>query len=167
MAGFFLQPPMSSANKNLSDFDNSSLPDVSEKKFAIIVSEWNQEITDALYHGAYSTLIEAGVHPNNIKKIEVPGSFELTAGARKVAQDYSIDAVICLGCVIEGETRHFEFICNAVASGLTQLTVHFNKPFIFGVLTTQNTQQAKERAGGKHGNKGVEAAVTAIKMSAL
>ncbi|MEO8147966.1 MAG: 6,7-dimethyl-8-ribityllumazine synthase [Bacteroidia bacterium] len=158
---------MSTANKNLSDFDKTKLPGVALRNFAIVVSEWNAEITEALYNGCYQTLVEAGVKTEHIKRINVPGSFELTSGARLVAEDHNIDAVICLGCVIQGETRHFDFICNAVANGLTQLCINYRKPFIFGLLTPNNMQQAQDRAGGKHGNKGVEAAVTAIKMVAL
>lgn len=157
---------MSSVKNNLSQFDSSGFPDVSLRTFAIIVAQWNSEITEALYEGCYQTLIEAGAKPANIKRINVPGSFELTSGARLVADDHNIDAAICLGCVIQGETRHFEFISHAVANGLTQLCIDYRKPFIFGVLTPDNMQQALDRAGGKYGNKGIEAAVTAIKMLA-
>ncbi len=158
---------MSTANKNLSDFDKSDLPDVTHRNFGIVVAEWNAEITEALFNGCYQTLIDAGVNTTQIKRIDVPGSFELTSGARLLADDHNVDAVICLGCVIQGETRHFDFICHAVANGLTQLCVEYRKPFVFGVLTTNDMQQAKERAGGKHGNKGVEAAITAIKMVSI
>lgn len=158
---------MSSANKNLSDYNKSNLPDVTQRNFGIVVAEWNAEITEALFNGCYQTLIDSGVKPNQIKRLNVPGSFELTSGARILAVDHNIDAVICLGCVIQGETRHFDFICNAVANGLTQLCIQYNKPFIFGVLTPDNLQQAIDRAGGKHGNKGIEAAATAIKMVSL
>lgn len=158
---------MSSANKNLSEFEKASLPNVAHRNFGIIVAEWNSEITEALFIGCEQTLLEAGVQQQNIKRINVPGSFELTSGARLLADDHNIDAVICLGCVIQGETRHFDFICNAVANGLTQLCINYKKPFIFGLLTPDNMQQAQDRAGGKHGNKGVEAAVTAMKMLSL
>ena len=158
---------MSTANKNLSEYDKATLPDVSQKSFAIVVAEWNSEVTEALFNGAYKTLIDAGVAKEKIIRLNVPGSLELTSGARFFADNKNVDAVICIGCVIEGETRHFEFICNAVAGGLTQLCIQFNKPFIFGVLTPQNLQQAIDRAGGIHGNKGIEAAVTAIKMVAI
>ncbi len=158
---------MSSANKNLSVFEKEALPDVSHRNFGIVVSEWNTEITEALFNGCKQTLLEAGVAAVNIKRINVPGSFELTSGARLMADDHTIDAVICLGCVIQGETRHFDFICNAVANGLTQLCINYKKPFIFGLLTPNTMEQAQARAGGKHGNKGVEAAVTAIKMVGL
>ncbi len=136
-------------------------------RFALIVSEWNDEITFALRDGALKTLTKYGAKEKNISVHYVPGSFELTAGAKWLADSKKFDAVICLGCVIQGETRHFDFICNAVAKGVTDLNITYNIPFIFGVLTPENMQQAKARAGGKHGNKGVEAAVTAIKMVAL
>lgn len=136
-------------------------------RFALVVSEWNDEITYALRDGAIDTLVQYGAKEKNISVHYVPGSFELTVGAKWLADTKKYDAVICLGCVIQGETRHFDFICNAVAIGLTDLNTTYSIPFIFGVLTPENMQQAKARAGGKHGNKGVEAAVTAIKMIAL
>jgi 6,7-dimethyl-8-ribityllumazine synthase len=157
---------MSSADKNLSVFENEAIPDASAMRFGIVVAEWNHAITESLYNGAHDALIKYGVTADNIKRMNVPGSFELTSGARLFAEDNQTDAVICLGCVIQGETRHFDFICMAVANGLTQLNMLFSKPFIFGVLTTQNLRQAMERSGGKHGNKGMEAAVSAIKMLA-
>lgn len=158
---------MSSALKNLSDFSTANLPDVSQKRFAIIVSEWNTEVTGALYTGAFDTLVTYGVQESNIVSIQVPGSFELSLGAQKLAQREDIDAVICLGCVIQGETRHFDFICQAVADGITNVSLKYNKPVIFGVLTPNTQEQAMDRAGGKHGNKGDEAAITAIKMLAI
>jgi len=158
---------MSSAGKNLSHFDKSKIPDASSFRFGIAVSEWNPEITEALYNGAFSALTECGAEKDNIIRLNVPGSFELTAGAKFLVEHEKLNAVICLGCVIQGETRHFEFICNAVSQGLTLLAVYFSIPFIFGVLTTDNQEQAKERSGGKHGNKGTEAAITAIKMASL
>jgi 6,7-dimethyl-8-ribityllumazine synthase len=158
---------MSSALKNLSDFSTANLPDVSQKRFAIVIAEWNTEVTGALYTGAYDTLLKYGVHESNIKSVQVPGSFELSLGAQKMAEKSDIDAVICLGCVIQGETRHFDFICQAVADGITNVSLKFNKPVIFGVLTPNTQEQAMDRAGGKHGNKGDEAAITAIKMLAI
>jgi 6,7-dimethyl-8-ribityllumazine synthase len=155
---------MASSLKNLSDYSSNNLIDVSSKRFAVVVSEWNEEVTESLYSGAYQTPIQHGVKPENILRKQVPGSFELTLGAQWCAQQEQVDAVICLGCVIQGETRHFDFICDAVAQGITQVNLKFNKPVIFGVLTTQTQQQALDRAGGKHGNKGDEAAITAIKM---
>ena len=156
---------MSSAEKNLSSYSGINLSAaMSDKKIAVIVSEWNTEVTEALYDGAYRTLIENGVKKENIIKKYVPGSFELTIGAQKMAALKELDAVICLGCVIRGETSHFDFICQAVAQGVTNVSLKYDKPVIFGVLTTENKQQAFDRAGGKHGNKGDEAAITAVKM---
>lgn len=158
---------MASSAQNLSVFDKSGLPDASGFKIGIVTAEWNHEITDALFNGAHSALLECGVKPDNIVLMKVPGSFELTAGAKIIASQHKLDAVICLGCVIQGETRHFDFICNAVANGLTNLSIMASIPFIFGVLTTDTLEQAKARSGGAHGNKGVEAAITAIKMAGL
>ena len=155
---------MASSLKNLSDYKSNNLIDVSSKRFAVVVSEWNEEVTESLYSGTYQTLIQHGVKSENILRKQVPGSFELSLGAQWCAQQSEVDAVICLGCVIQGETRHFDFICDAVAQGITQVNLKYNKPVIFGVLTTQTQQQALDRAGGKHGNKGDEAAITAIKM---
>jgi 6,7-dimethyl-8-ribityllumazine synthase len=158
---------MSSANKNLSKHSSKNMGEISEKHFAIVVSEWNEEVTEALYEGAFSTLLNYGAKRENIHRANVPGSFELTLAAQWMAQKSDIDAVICLGCVIQGETRHFDFICQAVATGITEVSLKYNKPVIFGVLTPNNQKQALDRAGGKHGNKGDEAAVAAIKMLAL
>ena len=137
--------------------------DFSSSRIGIVVSEWNDEITESLFSSAYQTLVSHGLNKENIIRLNVPGSFELSLGAQKMAsQDY--DGVICLGCVIQGETRHFEFICQSVAQGLKDVALKFDKPVIFGVLTTDTYQQAVDRAGGKHGNKGEEAALTALKM---
>lgn len=150
--------------KNLSAHSAKNIQDISDKKFAIIVSEWNDEVTESLYSGALETLLQKGAGKENIIRKNVPGSFELTLAAQWMAQEDEIDAVICLGCVIHGETKHFDFICHAVANGITQVGLKYNKPVIFGVLTPDNQQQALDRAGGKYGNKGDEAAITAIKM---
>ena len=158
---------MSSSHKNLSTVEGSKIPDAKPFKFGIVWSEWNHEITHALKEGAVKTLIENGALKENITVREVPGSFELTLGAQYMAEFTNVDAIICLGCVIQGETRHFDFICEAVANGITNLNIKYNKPVIFGVLTPDTQQQAADRAGGKHGNKGDEAAVTAIKMLSL
>ncbi|PIQ47407.1 MAG: 6,7-dimethyl-8-ribityllumazine synthase [Cytophagales bacterium CG12_big_fil_rev_8_21_14_0_65_40_12] len=155
---------MASNLKNLSDYSSKNVADMSKKKFAVIVSEWNEEVTESLYQGAYETLVANGVAKDNIIRKSVPGSFELTLAAQWMAEQKNIDAVICLGCVIQGETRHFDFICDAVAHGITNVALKYNKPVIFGVLTPNNQKQALDRAGGKHGNKGDEAAITAIKM---
>lgn len=158
---------MSSADKNLSVYDENNLPDASEMKFGIIVSDWNEEITHALYEGCYDTLIKHGAKEENIHTIQVPGAFELPQGARILAKNKSMDATICLGCVIKGETSHNEYINMSVAQTLQNLAMAAGKPFIFGLLTPNDKQQALDRAGGKYGNKGVEAAVTALRMAAL
>lgn len=155
---------MATSLKNLSTFGSSEVPSAEKMKFGIVYSEWNDAITGALHKGAKETLIKYGAKESNIVSIGVPGSFELTAGARLLAKRTDVDAVICLGCVIQGDTPHFDFVCQGVTQGITQLNVKFGIPFIFGVLTTLNQQQAEERAGGIHGNKGDEAAYTAIKM---
>ncbi|HAQ19708.1 MAG TPA: 6,7-dimethyl-8-ribityllumazine synthase [Prolixibacteraceae bacterium] len=155
------------ATKNLSEYDLTSVPAATGMKFGIVVAEWNYEITGALARGAIDTLKIHGAKDENIILKHVPGSFELTLGAQYMAEFTDVDAVIVLGCVIQGETRHFDFICNGVTQGITNLNMKYNKPFIFGLLTTGNQQQALDRAGGKLGNKGDEAAITAIKMLAL
>lgn len=155
---------MASSNKNLSTFSDKNINDISNNKFGIVVSEWNSEITEALFSGAVETLLQNGAKKENIVRRTVPGSYELTLGAQWLAKEDDIDAVICLGCVIQGETPHFDYICQAVANGITNVALKYDKPIIFGVLTTLNMQQALDRAGGKHGNKGDEAAATAIKM---
>ncbi|MCB0504486.1 MAG: 6,7-dimethyl-8-ribityllumazine synthase [Cyclobacteriaceae bacterium] len=155
---------MASNVKNLSEYSDRNTGDVSDKTFGIVVSEWNDQVTGALLEGALETLKEQGVKKKNIRIKYVPGSFELPLGAQLLAQQKSFDAVICLGCVIQGETRHFDFICDAVAQGICNVGLKYNKPVVFGVLTTNTLQQALDRAGGKHGNKGEEAAITAVKM---
>lgn len=155
---------MATSLKNLSQHSESNIQDISNKKFALVVSEWNDEITESLYGAALETLLRYGAREKNIYRKNVPGSFELPLGAQWLAKREEIDAVICLGCVIQGETRHFDFICDAVAHGITQVGLKYDKPVIFGVLTPENQQQALDRAGGKHGNKGDEAAISAIKM---
>lgn len=158
---------MASSLKNLSDHDPVTIPDGSSFKIGIVVAEWNEEITASLLEGALHTLKKHHVKEENIKITAVPGSFELPYGARIVAEQFTPNAVICLGCVIQGETRHFDYICQGVTQGITELNLDYDVPFIFGVLTTDNQQQALDRAGGKYGNKGDEAAVTALKMAAL
>jgi 6,7-dimethyl-8-ribityllumazine synthase len=158
---------MSTQLKNLSDFSETEVPSAAPFHFGIVVAEWNVEITNALYQGAYESLLEHGALSQNIFTYSVPGTFELTTGAELLLKNKKLDAVICLGCVIQGETRHFDFICNAVANGISNVAIKYSKPVIFGVLTTDNQQQAIDRSGGKHGNKGVEGAVTAIKMAYL
>ncbi len=157
---------MSSAHQSLSKIPEN-LPNAGPYRFGIVVAEWNHEITFALRDGALEALQLAGADAQKIKTITVPGSFELTAGASLLLGSGAYDAIICLGCVIQGETRHFDFICHGVTYGCSSLTVKYNKPVIFGVLTTDNLQQALDRSGGKYGNKGFEAGVTAVQMAAL
>ena len=153
--------------KNLSAYDSNFVPDAGGMKFGIVVSEWNNDITESLLNGAVSTLQKHGAKDKNIITKRVPGSFELVAGAQFLALYSDVDAIICLGCVIQGDTPHFDYICQGVSYGITELNLKYNKPFVFGVLTTNDIQQAIDRSGGKHGNKGDEAAVTAIKMVSL
>lgn len=158
---------MSSVNNNLSGNKGAEVPNAAGYKFGIVWAEWNTEVTLAMKDGAFKTLVKHGASPDNIIVKTVPGSFELTLGAQLMLENTDVDAVICIGCVIQGETRHFDFICDAVAQGITTLNIEHSKPVIFGVLTPNDQQQAIDRAGGKHGNKGDEAAITAIKMVAL
>lgn len=158
---------MGTGLKSLSDYKPGEIPRADDMNFGIVVSEWNGEITGALLEAAVETLVSSGAKRENIMVKYVPGSFELTLGAQLIAENSDPDAVICLGCVIQGETRHFDFICQGVTYGIADLNMNYNLPFIFGVLTTDNIEQARDRAGGKHGNKGEEAAITAIRMAAL
>ena len=158
---------MSSTLKNLSDFSHLQVGNAENLKFAIVVSQWNAQITGALLNGAYKGLLDHGAKDENIELIEVPGSYELISGSDIALRNAELDAVITLGCVIQGEPRHFDFICDAVANGIANVGIKYNKPVIFGVLTTDNEQQALDRAGGKHGNKGEEAAITAIQMALI
>lgn len=156
---------MATEGTNLSHYAEESIPDASRMVVGIVVSEWNRSITDNLKDGAYSTLIKHGMKPENIRVQYVPGSFELPLGASILLEfDETMDAVICLGSVIQGETRHFDFVCQATASGVKDVALKYNKAVIFGVLTDNTMQQAIDRSGGKHGNKGIECAIAAIKM---
>ncbi len=155
------------ATRNLSDYDPDLIPDASGMRFGIVVADWNSQVTHALLDGAVKTLVRHGVKDEDIIVSHVPGTFELTVAGQWMAEYEDTDGVICLGCVIQGETPHFTYICEGVTRGITQLNLDYNIPFIFGVLTTLNLQQALDRAGGIHGNKGDEAAVTAIKMAYL
>lgn len=157
---------MATKNKNLSVFE-SPLPDASEMKFGIVVSQWNKQVTEALLSGAVKTLRKAGCPDMNIIVKYVPGTFELALGAQFFAEYTDVDAVIALGCVIQGETKHFDFVCQGATQGITQLMINWNMPIAFGVLTTNDLQQALDRAGGKYGNKGDEAAAAAIEMVKL
>ena len=157
---------MATANKNLSDYDKTTIPNANKFRFGIVVSEWNDTITEGLYEGAYEALIENGALSNNIVRWNVPGSFELIYGSKKM-QEQMVNAVIAIGSVIQGETKHFDFVCEAVSQGIKDLNVIRETPVIFCVLTDNNMQQAIDRSGGKHGNKGTEAAIAAIKMAEL
>lgn len=158
---------MASALKNLSTYDENSMPDAQNMKFGIVVSDWNAHITHALYEGAFDTLVKHGANPEKIFTIQVPGAFELPVGARLLEGRDHPDALICLGCVIKGDTDHDKYINQSVASALQSLSIMASKPVVFGLLTVNNEQQALDRCGGKHGNKGVEAAQTAIRMVSL
>ncbi|TAE66991.1 MAG: 6,7-dimethyl-8-ribityllumazine synthase [Bacteroidetes bacterium] len=155
---------MASNLKNLSEYSSKNIIKVEDYTFGIVVAEWNEAITLPLLEGAVNTLVNNGAKKENIIIKTVAGSFELSLASQWLAQEQDIDAVIALGCVIQGETKHFDFICQAVANGITNVGLKYDKPVIFGVLTTDNLEQAQERSGGKHGNKGDEAAITAIKM---
>jgi 6,7-dimethyl-8-ribityllumazine synthase len=158
---------VSTAHRRLTAL-NSSLPgDCSRFRIGIVVAEWNPDITGMLLEGCVKELLNAGVLDINISVQNVPGTFELSLGAQYLALNENIDAVVCLGCVVQGETRHFDFICNAAAHGITEVALKHNKPVIFGVLTTINMEQAHDRAGGRYGNKGAESGITALKMIAL
>lgn len=156
-----------SKKKNLSEYEEGTIPDGKKFTIGIVVSEWNPDITAALAEAAEATLLEHGVKAENLKKCEVPGSYELPMGARILLGKDSYDAIICLGCVIEGETRHNEYINHAVAQTLMQLSLSSGTPCLYGVLTTHNIEQAKARAGGDRGNKGTETAIAALKMADL
>ena len=148
----------------LKSFAGKIKVNISKKKFAIVVAEWNEDVTEALFEGAYQALLSLGVKKVNIIRKNVPGSFELPLGAQWMAKRKDVAAVICLGCVIQGETPHFSFICEAVSNGIMKVGLENQKPVVFGVLTTLNKVQALQRAGGKLGNKGEEAAISAVTM---
>ena len=155
---------MATKLKNLSKYDEKNLSLKADAVIGIIVSDWNEKITHSLFDACQETLLKHGLKEENLHTIQVPGAFELPKGAKILMTNESVDAVICLGCVITGETKHDQYISQSVANGIMNLNVVSSKPVIFGVLTPNDEQQAKDRAGGKHGNKGVEAAVTAIHM---
>ncbi len=155
------------SSKDLSAYASADVPSASGKKFGIVVSQWNSGITRSLFLGAFDTLVRHGAKKENIFRKDVPGSFELPLAAQLFAKEKKVNAVICLGCIIRGETPHFDYIAQAVAKGIMDVSLTHNIPVVFGVLTTDNEQQALERAGGKLGNKGTEAAITAIRMAEL
>jgi len=158
---------MATANKNLSAYDKTTIPNAKGLRFGIVVSEWNGAITEGLYKGAMEALMDCGANGENIVRWNVPGSFELPFGAKKMIESMELDAVIVIGSVIQGETKHFDFVCSATAQGVMDLNIRTQVPVIFCVLTDNNMQQAIDRSGGKHGNKGAEAAIAAIRMASL
>lgn len=158
---------MATKGKNLSEYDKSGLPPANHLRIGLVVSEWNRKITENLYKGAYQTLVDCGVQEDRIIRWDVPGSFELTFGCKKMIESLDLDAVIAIGSVIRGETKHFDFVAGATAQGIKDLNVRYNTPSIFCVLTDDTLQQAIDRSGGAHGNKGAEAAIAAIKMASL
>lgn len=158
---------MATANKNLSVYDKATIPNAKNFRFGIVVSEWNSEITEGLFSGAKAALLDCGVTEKNIIRWNVPGSFELTFGSKKMIASQNVNAVIAIGSVIQGETKHFDFVCSATAQGIKDLNVQGDVPVIFCVLTDNNIQQSVDRSGGIHGNKGTEAAIAAIKMAFL
>jgi 6,7-dimethyl-8-ribityllumazine synthase len=156
---------MATVNKNLSDYDKNTVPNAKDFRFGIVVSEWNDNITEGLYSGAITALLENEVPPHHIIRWNVPGSFELIYGSKKMLQTQNVDAVIAIGCVIQGQTKHFDFVCEGVTQGIKDLNVQTDVPVIFCVLTDDTMQQSIDRSGGIHGNKGTEAAIAAIKMA--
>ncbi|MDD2821828.1 MAG: 6,7-dimethyl-8-ribityllumazine synthase [Flavobacterium sp.] len=156
---------MATVNKNLSEYDKNTVPDARNFRFGIVVSEWNETITEGLFDGAIQTLLENQVPSQHIIRWNVPGSFELIYGAKKMLQTQNVDAVIVIGCVIQGQTKHFDFVCEGVTQGIKDLNVQTDVPVIFCVLTDNTLQQSIDRSGGIHGNKGTEAAIAAIKMA--
>ena len=158
---------MATANKNLSEYDKTTIPDAKDFRFGIVVSEWNDHITEGLYAGAIEALTECGALHKNIIRWNVPGSFELVYGAKKMIETQKPDVVITIGSVIKGETQHFDFVCEGVTQGIKDINVLLDVPVILCVLTDNNEQQSIDRSGGAHGNKGTEAAIAAIKMAFL
>lgn len=159
---------MATVNKNLSIYDKTTIPNAKPFRFGMVVSEWNPNITEGLFQGAFDALLDCGGIKENIVRWNVPGSFELVYGCKKMQQSYDmLDAIIAIGSVIQGETKHFDFVCEAVSQGIKDLNIQSDIPVIFCVLTDNTLQQAIDRSGGKHGNKGTEAAIAAIKMAQL
>ena len=158
---------MATANKNLSDYDKTTIPDAKDFRFGIVVSEWNDKITEGLFSGAEKALLDCDALPNNIVRWNVPGSFELIYGAKRMIETQKVDVVIVIGCVIQGETKHFDFVCEGVTQGIKDLNIQTDVPVIFCVLTDNTEQQSIDRSGGIHGNKGTEAAIAALKMAYL
>jgi len=155
------------ATTNLSHYNKTTIPNAKDFRFGIVVSEWNPDITKNLQKGVIETLLDCGARQENIISWEVPGSFELVYGCKKMLETLQLDAIIAIGNVIQGETKHFDFVCNGVTQGIVDLNVKYSTPVIFCVLTDNSKQQSIDRSGGKFGNKGIESAVTAIKMASL
>ena len=155
------------ATTNLSHYDKTTIPNAKDFRFGIVVSEWNPDITENLQKGAIETLLDCGARQENIISWVVPGSFELVYGCKKMIETLQLDAIIAIGNVIQGETKHFDFVCNGVTQGIVDLNVKYSTPVIFCVLTDNSKQQSIDRSGGKFGNKGIESAVAAIKMASL
>ena len=159
---------MATKNHNLSAYDKSTIPNAKDFRFGIVVSEWNPAITNGMFQGAFDAILDCGGIKENVVRWNVPGSYELIFGSKQMAKSYEmLDAIIAIGSVIQGETKHFDYVCEAVAQGIKDLNVQGEIPVIFCVLTDNNLQQAIDRSGGKHGNKGTEAAIAAIKMAQL
>lgn len=159
---------MATSGKNLSEYDKSTIPDAKNLKIGVVVSEWNNEITEKLFQGAQETFLDCGGQLKNLTRWDVPGSFELVYACKKMSESIpKFNAVIAIGCVIQGETKHFDFVCEGVTQGIKDLNVLGDIPVIFCVLTDNERQQSLDRSGGKHGNKGSEAAIAAIKMASL
>ena len=159
---------MATKNKNLSVYDKATIPNAKDFRFGMVVSEWNPKITEGLFQGAFDAILDCGGIKENIVRWNVPGSFELVYGCKKMQESYDmLDAIIAIGSVIQGETKHFDFVCQATSEGIKDLNIQSDIPVIFCVLTDNNLQQAKDRSGGKHGNKGTEAAIAAVKMAQL
>jgi 6,7-dimethyl-8-ribityllumazine synthase len=158
---------MATANKNLSHYDKNTIPNAKDFRFGIVVSEWNDHITNGLYAGAHAALLDCGALPENIIRQNVPGSFELIYAAKQMMKSRDFDVIIAIGSVIKGETMHFDFVCQGVTNGIAMLNAEGDIPIIFCVLTDNNEQQSIDRSGGIHGNKGTEAAIAAIKMADL
>jgi 6,7-dimethyl-8-ribityllumazine synthase len=158
---------MATANKNLSNYDKNTIPNAKDFRFGIVVSQWNDTITEGLYKGAVAALYDCGAQEENIIRWNVPGSFELIYGSKQMIETQKVDCVITIGCVIKGETMHFEFVCEGVTQGIKDLNIKYDVPVIFCLLTDNNEQQSIDRSGGIHGNKGTEAAIAAIKMAEL
>ena len=158
---------MATENKNLSQYDKNTIPNAKDFRFGIVVSEWNDTVTNGLFEGAKAALLDCGTLPENIIRWDVPGSFELVFGSKRMIETQKVDCVIAIGCVVKGETMHFEFVCDGTTQGIKDLNVKYDVPTIFCLLTDNTMQQSIDRSGGKHGNKGTEAAIAAIKMVAL